>query len=34
MRERMRQSPLCDAAQFGRDLLAILQDAWNQRAAR
>jgi predicted O-linked N-acetylglucosamine transferase (SPINDLY family) len=34
IRERMRQSPLCGAASFARDLLTILQDAWNLRAAR
>jgi predicted O-linked N-acetylglucosamine transferase (SPINDLY family) len=29
MRERVRQSPLCDAPRFGQDLLALLQHAWS-----
>jgi predicted O-linked N-acetylglucosamine transferase (SPINDLY family) len=28
MRERVRKSPLCDAERFGRDFLAVLNQAW------
>lgn len=28
LRERMRQSPLCDSKTFAKDLLAILEEAW------
>jgi protein O-GlcNAc transferase len=33
MRERVRQSALCDAPRFARDLLTVLQRAWESRAA-
>jgi protein O-GlcNAc transferase len=31
MRDRVRQSPLCDVSRFGTDLLATLATAWNER---
>jgi protein O-GlcNAc transferase len=33
MRETMRASPLCDAARFASDFLALLTQAWQTRAA-
>jgi protein O-GlcNAc transferase len=29
MRERVRQSPLCDSRQFARDFLRVVQEAWS-----
>jgi predicted O-linked N-acetylglucosamine transferase (SPINDLY family) len=33
MREQVRNSPLCDAPRFARDLLAVLEAAWESRLA-
>jgi protein O-GlcNAc transferase len=33
MRERVRQSPLCDAPRFARDFLAVIRDAWEKQTA-
>ena len=30
LRERVRQSPLCDAPRFARDFLAVIKQAWEQ----
>ena len=32
MRDQVWRSPLCDAPRFARDLLAVLQQAWQSRA--
>jgi protein O-GlcNAc transferase len=31
MRERVRQSPLCDAKQFARDFLRVVSEAWESK---
>jgi predicted O-linked N-acetylglucosamine transferase (SPINDLY family) len=33
LRDQMQGSPLCDAPRFARDLLALLRQTWQQRAA-
>jgi predicted O-linked N-acetylglucosamine transferase (SPINDLY family) len=33
MRERFRQSPLCDAPRFARDFLRVVQEAWSSMSA-